>query len=412
MACFRPFRAIRPKKDYAEKVASRPYDVLNSEEAKIEAAGNEFSFLRVIKPEIDCGGDLNPYSEEVYQKGKQNLESLRSSGVLFQENDPCFYVYRLTMDGRTQTGIVGCCDYEEYYEGKIKKHELTRTAKEEDRDRHVETQNANDEPVFFSYRGVDRIDALIEELIDSNFEYDFHAEDGIRHQLWVVDDADIIAEISTIFESVPALYVADGHHRTAAAARVGLDRKSSNSQHNGQEEYNFFMAVLFSDSQLKIFDYNRVVRDLNGLTTQEFVESLKGSFEVVQLENAETPCRKGIFSMYLSGTWYSLSAKNLNFSGNPVQDLDVSLLSEKILDPILGVTDLRNDQRIDFVGGIRGLCELEKRVDSGEMAVAFALFPVSMGELLDVADAGEIMPPKTTWFEPKLRSGLFIHSLE
>jgi uncharacterized protein (DUF1015 family) len=316
------------------------------------------------------------------------------------------------MDGREQTGIVGCCHYQEYFDGHIKKHELTRTAKENDRVRHVEAQNANAEPVFFSYRGLDSINQVITNATQSDPVYDFTADDDIRHELWVIDDESSISRIETDFKSIPDLYVADGHHRTAAAARVGQQKKDNNPSHNGTEEYNFFMAVLFSDDQLKIFDYNRVVQDLNGMSTDQFKDKLYPIFEISELESAQSPSVKGVFSMYLDKKWYCLNPKEVISSENPKENLDVTLLSEKVLDPILGIQDLRKDTRIDFVGGIRGLGELERRVDSGEMEVAFALFPVSMAELLAIADAGEIMPPKTTWFEPKLRSGLFIHELQ
>ena len=412
MSKFRPFRAIRPLPEDAKQVASRPYDVLNSDEARLEAANNPISFLRVIKPEIDLPSDSDPYGEEVYRQGLAKLTEFKELGVLVQDPEAFFYVYRLTMDGRTQTGIVGCCDYQEYYDGSIKKHELTRTAKENDRVRHVETQNANAEPVFFSYRGKPVIDALVNEVTRSPIEYDFVAEDGIRHELWVVRDRRLIENFESGFAEVPALYVADGHHRTAAAARVGQMRKEHNSGHTGEEEYNFFMAVLFPDDQLKIFDYNRVVRDLNGLSQESFLSAIKQSFEVSAIDGELAPTEKGTFSMYLGGVWYRLKANKEKLTSSPKEGLDVTYLSDEVLEPILGISDLRNDLRIDFVGGIRGLGELERRVDSGEMAVAFALFPVSMEELLAIADAGEIMPPKTTWFEPKLRSGLFIHDLE
>ena len=412
MSKFRPFRAIRPLPEDAKQVASRPYDVLNSDEARLEAANNPISFLRVIKPEIDLPSDSDPYGEEVYRQGLAKLTEFKELGVLVQDPEAFFYVYRLTMDGRTQTGIVGCCDYQEYYDGSIKKHELTRTAKENDRVRHVETQNANAEPVFFSYRGKPGIDALVNEVTRSPIEYDFVAEDGIRHELWVVRDRRLIENFESGFAEVPALYVADGHHRTAAAARVGQMRKEHNSDHTGEEEYNFFMAVLFPDDQLKIFDYNRVVRDLNGLSQESFLSAIKQSFEVSAIDGELSPTEKGTFSMYLRGVWYRLKANKEKLTSSPKEGLDVTYLSDEVLEPILGISDLRNDLRIDFVGGIRGLGELERRVDSGEMAVAFALFPVSMEELLAIADAGEIMPPKTTWFEPKLRSGLFIHDLE
>ena len=412
MSKFRPFRAIRPLPEDAKQVASRPYDVLNSDEARLEAADNPISFLRVIKPEIDLPSDSDPYGEEVYRQGLAKLTEFKELGILVQDPEAFFYVYRLTMDGRTQTGIVGCCDYQEYYDGSIKKHELTRTAKENDRVRHVETQNANAEPVFFSYRGKPGIDALVNEVTRSPTEYDFVAEDGIRHELWVVRDRRLIENFESGFAEVPALYVADGHHRTAAAARVGQMRKEDNSDHTGEEEYNFFMAVLFPDDQLKIFDYNRVVRDLNGLSQESFLSAIKQSFEVSAIDGELAPTEKGTFSMYLGGVWYRLKANKEKLTSSPKEGLDVTYLSDEVLEPILGISDLRNDLRIDFVGGIRGLGELERRVDSGEMAVAFALFPVSMEELLAIADAGEIMPPKTTWFEPKLRSGLFIHDLE
>lgn len=412
MSKFRPFRAIRPLPEDAKQVASRPYDVLNSDEARLEAADNPISFLRVIKPEIDLPSDSDPYGEEVYRQGLVKLTEFKELGILVQDPEAFFYVYRLTMDGRTQTGIVGCCDYQEYYDGSIKKHELTRTAKENDRVRHVETQNANAEPVFFSYRGKPGIDALVNEVTRSPIEYDFVAEDGIRHELWVVRDRRLIENFESGFAEVPALYVADGHHRTAAAARVGQMRKEDNYDHTGEEEYNFFMAVLFPDDQLKIFDYNRVVRDLNGLSQESFLSAIKQSFEVSAIDGELAPTEKGTFSMYLGGVWYRLKANKEKLTSSPKEGLDVTYLSDEVLEPILGISDLRNDLRIDFVGGIRGLGELERRVDSGEMAVAFALFPVSMEELLAIADAGEIMPPKTTWFEPKLRSGLFIHDLE
>jgi uncharacterized protein (DUF1015 family) len=412
MATFKPFRALRPKPEYARDVASRPYDVLNTQEARQEAEGNKYSFLRVIKPELELPDDIDPYGANVYEQGVKNLNYLRSEQIIEKDATPSFYIYRLTMDGREQTGIVGCCHYQEYFDGHIKKHELTRTAKENDRVRHVEAQNANAEPVFFSYRGLDSINQVITNATQSDPVYDFTADDDIRHELWVIDDESSISRIETDFKSIPDLYVADGHHRTAAAARVGQQKKDNNPSHNGTEEYNFFMAVLFSDDQLKIFDYNRVVQDLNGMSTDQFKDKLYPIFEISELESAQSPSVKGVFSMYLDKKWYCLNPKEVISSENPKENLDVTLLSEKVLDPILGIQDLRKDTRIDFVGGIRGLGELERRVDSGEMEVAFALFPVSMAELLAIADAGEIMPPKTTWFEPKLRSGLFIHELQ
>lgn len=413
MITFKPFRAIRPRQEHAQDVASRPYDVLDSTEAKNEAEGTPNSFLRVIKPEIDLPDNVSPYSDEVYQQGKKTFLDMVEKGVMITESSPSFYVYRLTMDGRSQTGLVGCCHFEEYFEGKIKKHELTRTAKENDRVKHVETLEANAEPVFFSYRGQQEIDSIVEQITRGETTYDFIAEDGIRHELWTCTDIQTNVEISSAFCNVDALYVADGHHRTAAAARVGQNLKEKNPTHSGDEEYNFFMAVLFPDDQLKIFDYNRVVKDLNGLTTDTFLELLANDFDLQKDDFSEIkPSSMREFAMYLPGQWYRLSPKESIRSQNPVQDLDVTLLSDKILQPILEIGDLRKSERIDFVGGIRGLDELSRRVDSGDMAVAFALYPVSMDQLLAIADAGEIMPPKTTWFEPKLRSGLFVHSIK
>lgn len=412
MATFKSFKALRPKPEFAKDIASRPYDVLNAAEAKDEAEGNNLSFLRVIKPEIELPEEIDPYDQKVYDRGLENLKKLTSKGYLTKEQKASYYVYRLTMEGREQTGIVGCCDYQEYYDGRIKKHELTRTAKENDRVRHVETQNANAEPVFFSYRGVQNINLLIQKIVTFEPVYNFVAEDEIKHELWIVNDDKDISLIEFEFNAVPDLYVADGHHRTAAAARVGQKKKDHNPDHNGTEEYNFFMAVLFSDDQLKIYDYNRVIQDLNGKSPLDFISELEETFYITKLLEASPPNEKGLFSMYLENQWYSLKPKDRIFTENPKANLDVTFLSEKILSPILGIEDLRKDTRIDFVGGIRGLNELERRVDSKEMKVAFALFPVSMDELISIADAGEIMPPKTTWFEPKLRSGLFIHELE
>ena len=414
MAIFKPFKAFRPQGSLAQTVASKPYDVLNSAEAKKEAEGNAHSFLRVIKPEIELPEGTNPYSEEVYENGRENFLKLCRDGVLSQDSTPSYYLYRLTMNGRSQTGLVGCCGYQEYYEGRIKKHELTRTVKENDRVRHVECLNANAEPVFFSYRGVASINEFVDHALTGVPVYDFVAEDGVRHELWAISESGDITLLEQAFLSVPDLYVADGHHRTAAAARVGQKRKDSNPEHQGDEEYNFFMAVLFPDDQLEIFDYNRVVKDLNGLSPDDFVAALSDDFDVQPAgKTCPRPAALREFSLYLDGSWYELRAKTSPASsGSPIGDLDVTVLSEKVLGPLLSITDLRNDNRIDFVGGIRGLEELERLVDSGEMAAAFALYPVSMEQLLNIADAGEIMPPKTTWFEPKLRSGLFVHGLD
>ncbi len=413
MITFKPFCAIRPHPEYAKSVASRPYDVLDSKEAKEEAKGNPHSFLRVIKPEIDLPDSVNIYSEEVYLSGKETFSKMIEDGVFLSDVSPCFYVYRLTMDGRSQTGLVGCCQFEEYYAGRIKKHELTRTAKENDRVKHVETLEANAEPVFFSYRGKRDIDLIVDKITQLDAVYDFVADDGIRHELWICEDPNTVEQISVCFRTLDALYVADGHHRTAAAARVGQKYKENNPSHSGNEEYNFFMAVLFPDDQLKIFDYNRVVRDLNGYSEEDFLGKLSDKFLLVKDDFSNIkPSKIREFAMYLPGQWYRLTPIDICESDDPVEDLDVTILSNLILQPLLEIGDLRKSERIDFVGGIRGLQELARRVDSGEMAVAFALYPVSMDQLLGIADAGEIMPPKTTWFEPKLRSGLFVHSLK
>lgn len=414
MAIFKPFKAFRPQVPFSHAVASKPYDVLNSREALLEAEGNPHSFLRVIKPEIECPEGTDPYSDKVYEKGRENFLKLCREGVFEQDSTSSYYLYRLTMNGRAQTGLVGCCDYQEYFDGHIKKHELTRTVKENDRVRHVECLNANAEPVFFSYRGESEINEFVDHALKRVPVYDFVAEDGVRHELWIISESQDLALLEKAFLSVPDLYVADGHHRTAAAAKIGQKRKDTNPDHKGDEEYNFFMAVLFPDDQLEIFDYNRVVKDLNDHSPEDFLAALSADFEIVSAkQSCPRPAGLRHFSLYLDGSWYELRSKATTAaSDSPISDLDVTLLSEKVLGPLLGITDLRNDNRIDFVGGIRGLEELERRVDSGEMAAAFALFPVSMDQLLGIADAGEIMPPKTTWFEPKLRSGLFVHDLE
>ncbi len=413
MATFRPFRGIRPLSDNVAAVASRPYDVLNSDEARVEAGGNPLSFLHVVKPEIDLPTDVDPYGDEVYAKGRENFGRMLKEGHVKRDEEPSYYLYRLTMDGRSQTGVVGCCLVDDYFEGTIKKHELTRPVKEDDRVRHVETLNANAEPVFFSYRGNDSIDGFVSEQLSGVPVYDFTSEDGIRHEFWTVSDSGEVSRLESLFAEVPALYVADGHHRTAAAARVGKERREANPDHDGSEEYNFFLAVLFPDDQLKILDYNRVVTDLNGLSEGEFLASLENSFEVTPSpKGAFRPSGMREFGLYLKGSWFGLRAKEGAWDDDdPIGSLDVTVLSDHVLEPILGITDLRRDKRIDFVGGIRGLGELERRVDSGEMAVAFALHPVSMEQLLTIADADQIMPPKTTWFEPKLRSGLVVHEL-
>ncbi|MCF8227998.1 MAG: DUF1015 family protein [Bacteroidales bacterium] len=414
MAILKAFKGIRPVKEKASLIASRPYDVLNKEEARQEAGDNPLSFLHVIKPEMDLPDDLNPYSNEVYEKGKENFQRMYKQGVFFQDDQDYLYVYAQTMNGKTQYGIVGCAGVEDYMNNVIKKHELTRPDKEEDRMNHVRTSNLNYEPVFFSYSAVPRIDNIVAEVVAGKAEYDFTAEDGVGHHFWVIRDQDKIDAIIEEFDKLPATYVADGHHRTAAAALVGNEKKENNPDHTGKEEYNYFLAVHFPDDQLNIIDYNRVVKDLNGLSKEEFIEKLNKGF-VVEKKGSEIykPDKLHNFSMYLDGEWYSMTAKEDTYDDNdPIGVLDVTILTKEVLDPILDIQDLRRSKRIDFVGGIRGLGELKKRVDSGEMEVAFALYPVSMQQLINIADSGNIMPPKTTWFEPKLRSGLVLHSLE
>ena len=413
MVRIKPFCGIRPPKEYASEVASRPYDVLNSAEAKAEATLR--SLLHIIKPEIDFDPIADEHSEEVYQKAMDNFAQWKDNGWLVQDEEEHYYIYAQTMNGRTQYGIAMCCHFEDYLSGAIKKHELTRPDKEEDRMIHVRNQKANIEPVFFAYPDNAEIDAIVEEVVKNNEpDYDFTAEDGFGHHFWVIRDAEKNSKITETFASIPALYVADGHHRTAAAARVGQECMSKNPAHTGNEEYCYFLAVTFPASHLRIIDYNRVVKDLNGLSEEELVKKLGESF-IVEKKGKEiyTPAALHNFAMYLGGEWYSLTAKEGTYDDNdPIGVLDVTVLSNLVLDKLLGITDLRTSKRIDFVGGIRGLGELQKRVDSGEMKAAFALYPVSMQQLIDIADTGNIMPPKTTWFEPKLRSGVVIHSFE
>ncbi len=396
-------------------MASRPYDVLNSEEARKEADGNEYSLLHIIKPEIDLPPGVDVHAQEVYDRAVENFSRFRENGWLVQDEDDHLYIYAQTMNGKTQYGIVGCAAVEDYMNGIIKKHELTRPDKEEDRMKHVRVNRANMEPVFFSYPAVKEIDHIVEQHVNDHApEYDFVADDGIGHHFWVIRDKAINSNIVDLFAGIPYTYVADGHHRTAAAALVGNERKNANPDHTGKEEYNYFLAVHFPDDQLSIIDYNRVVKDLNGLSHEEFLARLSETF-VVEDKGSEIhkPGRLHEFSMYLDGRWYALTAREGTYDDNdPIGVLDVTILSKHVLDDILGIRDLRRDQRIDFVGGIRGLQELERRVDSGEMKVAFALYPVSMKQLIDIADTGNIMPPKTTWFEPKLRSGLVVHLLD
>ena len=414
MVRVKPFAAIRPPKDIVTEVAAPPYDVLNSVEAK-KMAG-EKSLLHITKPEIDFEPILPDHDDKVYDRAVKNFAQWQKNGWLVQDKKPCYYVYAQTMEGRTQYGLVLCAHTDDYAEGKIKKHELTRKDKEDDRMVHVKIQNANIEPVFFAYKDNSQLNEIVSKTVAAAPEYSFTDENGFGHSFWVIDDDATIEKITDIFTNkVNAFYVADGHHRTAAAARVGAEKRSGNAAHTGDEEYNYFMAVCFPETQLKIIDYNRVVKDLNGLTPEQFLSALEEDFTVTPYkgEGECHPSHLHNFSMYLGGKWYSMETKPGRYDDNdPIGVLDVTILSNLVLDKILGIKDLRTDKRIDFVGGIRGLGELSRRVDSGEMKVAFALYPVSMKQLTDIADSGNIMPPKTTWFEPKLRSGLAIHKLD
>lgn len=414
MATIKPFKGIRPPKALVEKVQSRPYDVLNSDEARAEAEGNEMSLYHIIKPEIDFPVGTDEHDPRVYEKAAENFARFQEQGWLVQDEKEQYYVYAQTMNGKTQYGLVVCAYVDDYLNGVIKKHELTRADKEEDRMKHVRVNNANIEPVFFAYPDNAELDALVARYTAQTPEYDYVAQgDGFRHQLWIIDDEADMAAITAAFAQMPALYIADGHHRSAAAALVGAEKARQNPNHVGDEEYNYFMAVCFPAGQLTIIDYNRVVKDLNGLTPEELLAKLSDNF-IVEPKGTEIykPVALHNFSLYVDGQWYSLTAKEGTYDDNdPIGVLDVTISSNLILHDILGLGDLRKDKRIDFVGGIRGLGELKRRVDSGEMKTALALYPVSMKQLMDIADTGNIMPPKTTWFEPKLRSGLVIHKL-
>ena len=415
MAIIKPFKGIRPPKGIVEKVESRPYDVLNSEEARQEAGDNEMSLYHIIKPEIDFEPGTSEYDPRVYQRAANNFKKFIDKGWLVQDTQECYYIYAQTMNGKTQYGLVVGAFVGDYLNGVIKKHELTRRDKEEDRMKHVRVCDANIEPVFFAYPDNSVLNGLIERYVSIVPEYDFIAPgDGFRHQFWIISDQKDINTITQTFAEMPALYIADGHHRSAAAALVGAEKAKNDAQHKGDEEYNYFMAVCFQASQLTILDYNRVVKDLNGLSADAFLEQLSKNF-IVEKKGTDIykPNRLHNFSLYLESDWYSLTAKEGVFDDtDPIGVLDVDISSRLILDEILGIKDLRSDKRIDFVGGIRGLSELQARVDSGEMKMALALYPVSMKQIMDIADSGNIMPPKATWFEPKLRSGLVIHSLK
>ena len=415
MAILKAFKGYRPPQNIVKELASRPYDVLNSNEARQEVVGNDFSLLHIIKPEVDLAEKISLYSDEVYNKAKENFEKFKENDWLIQDDEEYLYIYAQTMFGKTQYGIVGCASVDDYMNNVIKKHELTRPDKEKDRMKHVRITNANMEPVFFSYPAVAEIDKIVAEYVaEHKADYDFTANDEVGHHFWVLRDKAKIDRIIELFKTLPSTYVADGHHRTAAAALVGNEKKANNPNHTGDEEYNFFLAVHFPDNQLTIIDYNRVVKDLHGNTNEEFLKKLETSFDIVDKgTEIYKPTSLHNFSMYLDGKWYSLTAKNNTYDDNdPIGVLDVTILTNEVLEPVLDITDLRTSKRIDFVGGIRGLGELKKRVDNGEMKVAFALYPVSMKQLIDIADSGQIMPPKTTWFEPKLRSGLVVHDLD
>ena len=414
MANVKPFRGVRPPKEYVEKVASKPYDVLSSEEARAEAGDNEMCLYHIIKPEIDFEPGTGEHEPKVYDKAVENFKKFQEKGWLVQDTEDCYYIYAQTMDGRTQYGFVVGASVEDYLTGRIKKHELTRREKEADRMHHIEINNANIEPVFLAFPDNRILEDIIDRTAQTTPEYDFVSEDGIGHTLWVIKDKDTIDTITKEFAAIPYLYIADGHHRTAAAAHVGEEKAKADPNHNGTEEYNYLLAVCFPQSHLKVMDYNRVVVDLNGNTEEQFLEKLREHF-IVEDKGTEIykPAKLHNFSLYLGGKWYSLTAKEGTYDDNdPIGVLDVTISSDYILRDILGITDLRTDKRIDFVGGIRGLGELKQRVDSGEMKMALALYPVTMKQIIDIADSGKIMPPKATWFEPKLRSGLIIHKLD
>src|SRR5574344_1206911 len=414
MAIIKPFRGVRPPKELVEQVESRPYDVLNSEEAREEAGDNEKSLYHIIKPEIDFEVGASEYDPRVYEQAAKNFKKFQDKGWLQQDVNEQYYIYAQTMNGKTQYGLVVGAYVNDYMTGVIKKHELTRRDKEEDRMKHVRICDANIEPVFFAYPDNSILDTLIKKYADTESVYDFIAPiDGFRHQFWIVDDSNDINTITSEFAKMPSLYIADGHHRSAAAALVGAEKAKQNPNHTGKEEDNYFMAVCFQASQLTILDYNRVVKDLNGMSAEQFLKALNENFNV-ELKGADMykPNALHNFSLYLEGKWYSLTAKQGTFNdADPIGVLDVDISSRLILDKILGIKDLRSDKRIDFVGGLRGLKELKRRVDNGEMKMALALYPVSMQQIMDIADSGKIMPPKATWFEPKLRSGLIIHKL-
>lgn len=414
MAVVRPFKAIRPRKDLAEKVAALPYDVMDSDEAREMVKGNPYSFLHVDKAEIDLDKNIDLYDKKVYEKASANLNKMVSDGVLVEENKPCLYIYRLIMNGKSQTGIVGCTSVDEYMNNIIKKHEFTRAEKEQDRINHVDYCDAHTGPIFLTYRNRKDLHDIMDAWTKKEPVYNFKAEDGISHIVWVIDDEATINKIKELFGKIDYLYIADGHHRAASAVKVGAKRRQENPNYTGEEEFNFFLSVIFPDSDLNVMDYNRVVKDLNGLSSKEYMDKVSEKFEISEYngEGCFKPTSKNTYGMYLDNKWYKLTAKQGTFNPNdPVERLDVSILQNNLLRPILGIEDPRTDKRIDFIGGIRGLKELEKRVHEG-MKVAFSMYPTTVDDLMSIADAGKVMPPKSTWFEPKLRSGLFVHKLK
>ncbi len=413
MVKVKPFRGLRPPKAIVAKVAARPYDVLSSDEARDEASGNEMSLYHITRPEIEFPKGTDEHCSEVYRRAVDNFHAFQEKGWLVEDGKECYYIYAQTMGNHKQYGFVVATGVRDYIEGRIKKHELTRHDKEEDRMKHIRNTKANIEPVFLAFHDNQELEEIIKRVSEKEAEYDFVSADGIRHELWVISDSETVKEVTDAFASMQALYIADGHHRTAAAALVGDEMARNNPNHKGDEEYNYFLAVCFPESHLKIIDYNRLVKDLNGLTVEQFIEAIGKNFDVTPMgKEIYRPSGLHDFALYVGGNWYSLVAHADTYDdSDPIRCLDVTISSKYILDEILGITDLRRDKRIDFVGGIRGLGELKARVDSGEMAMALALYPVSMHQLLAIADSGNIMPPKTTWFEPKLRSGLVIHKL-
>ena len=410
MACVIPFKAARPVRECVKEVASFPYDIIDSKEAREIAKGNPKSFLHVIKSEIDLPEDVDSYDERVYEKARENLKDFLDKGILFQEKEPCYYVYRQKMGDHEQYGITACISVADYESGHVKKHELTREDKEADRTRHMDVINAQPGPILMTYQSDKAIDAVVAAVVTDEPEYDFTAEDGISHTVWVVADRSIVKKIEETFSRIESIYIADGHHRTASAAQVAHKRREENPDHKGNEEYNYMLAVLFPDNQVKILDYNRAVTDLGGMTEEQFIEKLSEKFTVTPDFTDRNPREFHVFGMYLKGKWYKVSAKEGTFDeGDVVDSLDVSILQKNLLTSVLGIGDIRTDKRITFIGGIRGMDELERLVDSGDYAVAFSLFPTTVQQLMDVSDAAKIMPPKSTWFEPKLRSGIFVH---